>query len=141
LFPGAADLLRRLATRPDTVLGIATGKSRRGVAYLIERHGWDRLFATIQTADDAPSKPDPAMLVQALAETGIAADRAVMIGDTSFDMEMAGAIGMRAVGVAWGYHPVAALTEAGAEAIIDSFEDLECLVFGAAKPLTVPAAG
>jgi phosphoglycolate phosphatase len=64
LFPGAADLIADLARQESVALGIATGKSRRGVAHLIERHGWDRVFATIQTADDAPSKPDPAMLRQ-----------------------------------------------------------------------------
>src|SRR4051812_44704702 len=62
LFPGAAELLLELAARNDAVLGIATGKSRRGVAHLLERHGWERIFATIQTADDAPSKPDPGMI-------------------------------------------------------------------------------
>ena len=86
------------------------------------------MFATIQTADDAPSKPDPGMMLQAMAETGIGPDATVMVGDTTFDMAMARAAGVRAVGVSWGYHPVAALIEAGAETIIDRFAELEALL-------------
>ena len=118
-------MVRRLAARPDVVLGIATGKSRRGVAHLVERHGWARVFATIQTADDAPSKPDPAMLLRAMEATGARPADTAMVGDTSFDMAMARAAGVRAIGVSWGYHPVAALREAGAETIIDRFEALD----------------
>src|SRR3712207_722034 len=72
LFPGAAACLDRLSRRQDVLLGIATGKSRRGVSHLLERHGWDRLFATIKTADDAPSKPHPGMILQAMEELGVA---------------------------------------------------------------------
>jgi phosphoglycolate phosphatase len=128
LFPGAQALIARLAARTDVLLGIATGKSRRGVAHILDRHGWRAVFATIQTADDAPSKPDPTMLRQAMAETGIAPEAAIMIGDTSFDMGMAKAAGVRPVGVAWGYHPVAALREAGADTIIDTFEAFDPLL-------------
>jgi phosphoglycolate phosphatase len=130
LFPGAEDLIARLARRSDVRLGIATGKSRRGVDHMTERYGWQDVFATIQTADDAPSKPDPTMLRQAMAETGIGPEAAMMIGDTSFDMGMAKAAGMRAVGVSWGYHPVAALEESGAEVIIDRLSALEPLLAG-----------
>jgi phosphoglycolate phosphatase len=128
LFPGMAEMIGRLARRDDVVLGIATGKSRRGVAHLVERHGWDRVFATIQTADDAPSKPDPGMLLQAMAETGIGPERATMLGDTTFDMDMARAAGMRPIGVDWGYHPVAALREAGAETLISCIDELPGLL-------------
>jgi phosphoglycolate phosphatase len=125
LFPGAAGLLEALAREHDVVLGIATGKSRRGVAHLVERHGWHRLFATIQTADDAPSKPDPTMLHQAMAEVGAALEDTIMIGDSTYDMAMARAAGIASIGVSWGYHPVAALEEAGAEAIVDSYDGLQ----------------
>ena len=128
LFPGLADLVGRLAGRPDIVLGIATGKSRRGVSHILARHGWERVFATIQTADDAPSKPDPGMILQAMAETGLDPSGTVMVGDTTFDMAMARAAGADAVGVAWGYHPVAALREAGARVIALRAEDLDLLL-------------
>lgn len=128
LFPGVAEVIGDFAARPDVRLGIATGKSRRGVAHLVERHGWERVFATIQTADDAPSKPDPGMLLNAMGETGMAPNAVTMVGDTSFDMLMARAAGVRAIGVSWGYHPPAALAEAGAEAIISRMPDLSPLL-------------
>jgi phosphoglycolate phosphatase len=124
LFAGADELLTELSTRDDVVLGIATGKSRRGVAHLLERHGWQEVFSTIQTADDAPSKPHPAMLEQALAETGASAGASAMIGDSTFDMTMARAVGMGAIGVSWGYHRPQALREAGAEVIVSSYAEL-----------------
>jgi phosphoglycolate phosphatase len=127
LFPGAADLLADLAAS-GVALGIATGKSRRGVAHLVARHRWDRLFATVQTADDAPSKPDPAMLRQAMAELGCAPAETVMIGDSTFDMIMAEAAGVTAIGVAWGFHAPAALRAAGATAVVRSYRGLRALL-------------
>lgn len=124
LFPGAAELVAELSRRNDVVLGIATGKSRRGVAHLVERHGWDGIFATVQTADDAPSKPHPAMIEQALAETGAERLGSVMIGDSTFDMAMAKAAGIGAVGVSWGYHRAEALRETGAEIVVSSYREL-----------------
>ena len=142
LFPGAAELIADLARQDGVALGIATGKSRRGVERLIERHRWNRVFATIQTADDAPSKPDPAMLRQAMSEVGAAPGDTLMIGDSTFDMAMAGAAGVTAVGVSWGYHPIAALNEAGAEAIAGSYGDLrKRLVRFGALPASRTAAG
>jgi phosphoglycolate phosphatase len=125
LYPGAAECLERLSLRDDVVLGIATGKSRRGVAHLIERYAWDRLFATIQTADDAPSKPHPAMIRQAMAEVGATAAETAMVGDSSYDVAMARAAGVLPIGVAWGFQPVAALRESGAETIVHSYAALQ----------------
>lgn len=124
LFPGIRQVLDLLAAREDVVLGIATGKSQRGVAAVLRHHDLEGRFLTIQTADDAPSKPHPAMVLQAAAATGIAPEQAVLIGDTSFDMVMARAAGARAIGVTWGYHPPQHLVEAGAERLIDRAEDL-----------------
>nr|WP_256441407.1 HAD-IA family hydrolase [Ancylobacter radicis] len=124
LFPGVRAVLDELAAREDVLLGIATGKSQRGVAAVLSHHGLEGRFITIQTADDAPSKPHPAMVLQASEATGIAPRDTVLIGDTSFDMVMARAAGARALGVTWGYHAPALLTEAGAERLIDQAEDL-----------------
>ncbi len=124
LFPGIKAALDRLSARADVVLGIATGKSQRGVAAVLRHHGLEGRFLTIQTADDAPSKPHPAMVLQAAAATGIAPEAAMLIGDTSFDMVMARAAGARAIGVTWGYHPAEHLVEAGAERLVDHAEDL-----------------
>jgi phosphoglycolate phosphatase len=124
LFPGAAACLAWLDARDDVLLGIATGKSRRGVMHLIDRHGWEDVFATIRTADDAPSKPHPAMIEQAMAEVGAVPENTAMIGDSTFDMAMAQAAGVHGIGVSWGFHPVAALQEAGAAVIVDSYPAL-----------------
>ncbi len=113
LFPGMADLLDTLEAA-GWVLGVATGKSRRGVDRFLDHHGLTGRFLTVQTADQGPGKPDPAMLHRALRDTGAEAPAAVMVGDTVYDMEMAARAGMPGVGVAWGYHPAADLAAAGA---------------------------
>lgn len=112
LYPGARAAIDHLRTIPEVVLGVATGKSRRGLDKLIEAHGLEEVFVTQQVADFHPSKPHPSMLFQAMAETGIPAADAVMIGDTSFDMDMAASAGVCGLGVGWGYHPVASLSSA-----------------------------
>lgn len=128
LFPGARAFLDRLAARDDVVLGIATGKSQRGVKAILDLHDLNGRFVSIQTADEHPSKPHPSMVVTALAETGVTADNAVMIGDSSFDMVMARAAGAHALGVSWGYQTVTALETAGAEAVIDRYDDADAAI-------------
>lgn len=109
LFPGTRAMLEALGARDDLLLGVATGKSRRGLDKLLEGHGLERAFVTQQVADFHPSKPHPAMLHAALRETGAEACDAVMIGDTTYDMDMARAAGIGTIGVTWGYHPAADL--------------------------------
>ena len=124
LYPGAADAIVSLARRDDVLLGIATGKSQRGVRLVLGHHGLLDHFITIKTADDAPSKPDPGMVVDAMREAGVEAADTVVIGDTVYDIAMARAAGAAAIGVSWGYHRGAALAEAGAFAVIESFPSL-----------------
>jgi phosphoglycolate phosphatase len=124
LYPGAREAIDALAARRDVVLGIATGKSQRGVRAVLGRHGLSERFVTIQTSDDAPSKPHPGMVLAAMREAGVEACDTVVVGDTVFDVEMARAAGARSIGVAWGYHPVPTLTEAGADAIVGDFSEL-----------------
>ncbi len=128
LFEGARGLLERLRARDDVLLGIATGKSRRGADYIVERHGWAELFKTVQTADDAISKPHPEMILRAIAETGARPERTLMVGDSTFDMEMAVAAGVTPVAVSWGFQPVAALQAAGARHVIESCAELTGIV-------------
>lgn len=104
LYPHVRGVLNELHAIPELILGLATGKSRRGLDKLLDGHGLRALFDTQQTADTHPSKPHPAMLKAALAEVGVDARNAVMVGDTSYDMDMARAAGMLAIGVGWGYH-------------------------------------
>jgi len=129
LYPGMADLLRRLRER-GVALGVATGKSDRGLGSCLTCHGVRELFATLQTADRHPSKPHPAMLEAALFEAGVPPGEAVMVGDTVFDIAMAHAAGVRAVGVAWGYHDPGELLGAGATGVAESAEHLEELIDG-----------
>lgn len=123
LYPAARETLTALAAS-DYLLGVATGKSRRGLRLTLERHGLADLFVTLQTADDAPGKPDPTMVRQAMVEAGVAPHETVVIGDTVFDMLMAANAGVRALGVAWGYHEPAELKEAGALGLIERFDEL-----------------
>ena len=104
LYPNALRVLQGLHDTPQYLLGVATGKSRRGLDVLLHEHDLAHLFVTLQTADTHPSKPHPAMLHAALDEAGIEAQNAVMIGDTQFDLEMAQASGLHSIGVIWGYH-------------------------------------
>ncbi len=122
LYPGAQAALEALHADPETLLGVATGKSRRGLDKLLEGHNLTGMFITQQVADFHPSKPHPAMIAAALAETGVDSRAAVMIGDTSYDMEMAKSAGVAAIGVSWGYHPTSAL--GAADVVIDRFADL-----------------
>ena len=124
LFPGIGEAVQALARRDDIVLGIATGKSRRGVARLLAREGWQGHFVTIQTADDNPSKPHPSMVLRAMAEAGVEPEATVMIGDTTYDIEMALNAGAGALGVGWGYHEPERLVAAGAHALVLPGEDL-----------------
>lgn len=125
LYPGALAALKRLAEREGVSLGVATGKARRGLDHLLAAHGLRGFFDTEQTADGHPSKPHPSMLQAALGETGCRAERAVMVGDTEFDVAMGRAAGFATVGVAWGYHPRARLEAAGADVIIEDFAALD----------------
>lgn len=124
LYEGALEAIAELE-QAGWLLGVATGKSRRGLDATIGTHALEGRFATLQTSDSAPAgKPAPDMILQALSETGVAPRAAVMIGDTTYDMEMARNAGVWAIGVAWGYHDPVALQGAGAHRVITRFGDL-----------------
>ena len=91
---------------------------------MLGRHGLLDCFQIVKTADDAPSKPDPTMVVDAMREAGVDAADTVVVGDTSYDMAMAAAAGAAGVGVTWGYHSREALRQAGARKVIEDFAAL-----------------
>lgn len=122
-YPHARMVLDQLAAVDHYLLGIATGKSRRGLDALIAGHGLERMFLTQQVADFHPSKPHPAMIEAALSEVAVAPSQAVMIGDTTFDMEMARAAGVAAIAVDWGYHDTEKLAPL-ADHVVSDFRDL-----------------
>ncbi|HYG85888.1 MAG TPA: HAD-IA family hydrolase [Azospirillum sp.] len=119
LFPGIREALDRLEAA-GVLLGVATGKSRRGLLSVLERHGLTHRFVTLQTADIGPGKPHPDMVFRALSETGAETAGTVMIGDTTYDIQMARNARIASVGVSWGYHEVPELQAAGADRIVGS---------------------
>lgn len=123
LYPGVREGLAEIAAR-GWLLGVATGKSDRGLALCLGHHGIHPHFVTLQTADRHPSKPHPSMLHAAMAEAGAVPETTVMIGDTRFDMAMSVAAGARPIGVDWGYHEPHELLDAGATTVVGQFDEL-----------------
>jgi phosphoglycolate phosphatase len=116
LFEGIVDLLDELEG-DDWLLGVATGKSDRGLKHCLERHGLGGRFVTMQTADRNPSKPHPAMALAAMAEAGAGPESTIFIGDTGWDMGCARGAGAGAIGAGWGYHEVEELIADGAHGV------------------------
>jgi len=110
------------------LLGVATGKSRVGLLKTLEGHGLQGRFVTLQTSDLAPGKPNPDLLLRAMDEAGVERNATVMIGDTTYDMEMAVNARTRAVGVAWGYHAPEELLATGAKGVAETFSQLPEMV-------------
>lgn len=123
LFPGAFDAVKALK-RAGALLGIATGKGRRGLTATLEKRGLSGEFDVLRSADDGPGKPDPWMVNSTLEELGIGLGDAIVVGDTSFDMLMARNAGVAAIGVGWGYHPENELIAAGAISVVPTFDAL-----------------
>lgn len=105
-------------------LAVATGKSRRGLNREFADHGLGHLFPVSRCADETASKPNPLMLREILAETGVDVSEAVMVGDTEYDLKMASAINMAAVGVSYGVHSRERLSDCRPHRIIDHFTEL-----------------
>ena len=99
------------------MLGVATGKSARGLTHCLTAHGITDRFVTLQTADNHPSKPHPSMVLAAMAEAGSSAAQTVFIGDTAWDMGSARGAACGAIGAGWGYHEEAELRDAGAHSV------------------------
>lgn len=123
LYPGALACLEALEDG-GWVLGLATGKSRRGALATLARHQLVSRFATVQTADVAAGKPSPDMVLRAMDDAGAAPTATVMVGDTTYDMMMACSAGASAVGVTWGYHGGDELAASGAHVLVDRFDEL-----------------
>lgn len=128
LYDGIAELVEALGSRDDVLIGMVTGKSRRGVDRVMETHGFGHHFVTIRTADDCPSKPHPAMVLECCAEVGVDPASTFVIGDAVYDMQMARNAGARAIGVAWGYHNREGLFATGAHHVIDAPRELLPLI-------------
>jgi len=127
-FDGIDALLHELSRTTDIVMGIATGHRSDTIAPALQTLRWVEYFRTIQAADTAPSKPHPAMLLQALTAAGVEAKDAIFVGDTIFDMQMAEAARLRSIGVAWGHHGAERLTAAGARHVAGTVDELKTAI-------------
>lgn len=123
LFDGISETLDQLDAA-QVLMGVATGKAHKGLVNTLKTHSLEDRFVTLQTADRARGKPHPEMVLNALSETGVRAADAVVIGDTTYDIEMARNAGTLAIGVSWGYHDPDDLLAAGAHVVVDDSADL-----------------
>ncbi len=123
LFPGVAEGLRRLSDAGYR-LAIATGKARRGLDRVLRDTATAHYFCASRCADEAPSKPHPQMLHDLLACTGVSAERAVMVGDTVYDLQMAASAAMASVAVSYGAHERERLLAHNPLACFDSFAEV-----------------
>jgi phosphoglycolate phosphatase len=128
MFEGALAALDRLQADPETILAVATGKGHAGAVTLLELHGVVGRFHSIETPTHNRGKPDPQMIETAMEKAGANRAQTVMIGDTVHDMRMANAAGVGAIGVAWGYHDRQELLDAGADIVIERFDELDAAV-------------
>ena len=126
LYHGIAALLDTME-QDGWLLGVATGKSDRGLRHCLEKHGILDRFVTLQTADRHPSKPHPAMALAAMVEAGVDSSRTVFIGDTGWDMGCARAAECGAIGVGWGYHDRGELIGMGAHEVADEPHEVAAL--------------
>jgi phosphoglycolate phosphatase len=118
MFDGMHDLICTLGQQDETLLAVVTMKSGRGLGRVVDAYNIRDYFQSLKSADDGPGKPAPDLLIDAMAECGVTPAQTVMVGDTSFDMLMAKAANVRAIGVGWGYQDIDELEEAGADDIV-----------------------
>jgi len=123
LFEGAADAIARLAENGH-MLAVATGKGRRGLDLSLQRCGLRKYFMTTRCVDECSSKPHPQMLLEIMDELGVEAQRTVMIGDTSYDLQMALSAGVDSIAVGYGAQPLESLRPYGPVAYFDNFTNL-----------------
>ena len=122
LFDGMRELLNGLSKK--YLLAIATGKSRQGLDRDLEFHNLKPLFAASRCADETNPKPHPAMLLEIMEELQTDSKSALMIGDTSHDLEMARAAGVAALAVTYGAHREDGLRACGPLGCFSSVKDL-----------------
>ena len=123
LFDGVIDMLHALKARGHR-LAVATGKSRRGLDESLKSAALKGLFDASRTADETAGKPQPKMLNELLAQFAVPAERLLMIGDTTHDLQMAVNAGCPSVGVSYGAHDDASFAALGPRHIAHSVRDL-----------------
>ncbi len=123
LFDGARETIAELHDA-GYCLGVATGKSRAGLDRVLESTGLKQYFHATRTADQTCSKPDPEMLLELMDELAVNAERTLMIGDTTHDVQMAQNAGVDALAVAYGAHPAEQLQALAPLALVQDCAEL-----------------
>lgn len=139
LFPGVSEGLESLVAQ-GYLLAVATGKARRGLDGVLRDTGTAHLFCATRCADEAFSKPHPRMLEDILEQTGIETSKALMVGDTTYDMLMARHAGMDSLAVTYGVHGRELLLDHGPLACLDSFNEVYAWLKHASDPSFAAAA-
>ncbi|MCP5142979.1 MAG: HAD-IA family hydrolase [Chromatiales bacterium] len=122
-FPDSAAVLHTLAGR-DFFLGVATGKSRRGLDRDLEETGFKPYFHATRCADETHSKPHPQMLLDVIERVGVEPRETLMVGDTEYDLQMASNAGTHSIGVAYGVHATDRLLRHHPLTVLDRLADL-----------------
>ncbi len=128
-FTGAMELVKALHQR-GLLLGVATGKSRRGLVREFAEHGCDKFFHATRCADETFSKPHPQMLLDIMEVLGVEPLQTIMIGDTEYDLQMAKNAGVRSIGVNYGAHERQRLLQHQPLACVDSIAELAACLDG-----------
>lgn len=132
-FPESVPLLRRLRAA-GLKLAIATGKSQNGAERATERMGIADCFDSIHgIVPGTPGKPDPAVLIRAMAALGVGASECAMVGDTTYDMDLAHAVNVRTAAVTWGVHSPERLAACRPGIVASDFDTLEQWLLGVAR--------
>ncbi len=129
LFPGAREMLDTLEAS-GYLLAIITSRGARRLSEILDAEEIAGRFVSLKTTDHGPGKPSPELMLQTLAETGARPEEAVMVGDTTFDIEMARGAGTASVGVSWGVHQGDELMRAGADRVVAAFDEIPAAVHG-----------
>ncbi|GMR18827.1 MAG: HAD-IA family hydrolase [Gammaproteobacteria bacterium] len=132
-FPNVRENLRQLASH-GYMMAVATGKARRGLDRILKEWDMETRFVATRCADEAFSKPHPRMLEDLLQQTGISAQRAIMVGDTTFDMEMASNAGAHGLAVSYGAHDREQLLAYAPQACVDSFDEVRAWLMQGQNP-------
>ncbi len=123
-YPGVRDAIDNFKAQ-GYQLAVATGKSRRGLNYMLSKHNMHDFFDITRCADESKSKPDPLMLHQILQHCQRSAQQAIMVGDSPFDLMMAHKAEITPIAVSYGAQPVKVLQQENPLLIIDNFGQLQ----------------
>lgn len=132
LFEGVVESLEAFRSEGYR-LAVATGKARRGLDRVLKANGWEGYFDITRAADETRGKPHPLMLEEILAHCRVEPGRALMVGDSAFDLQMASNAGMHSVAVGYGAMSLQALSEFGPQVCVEHFSQLREWLAGPAQ--------